>query len=118
MLISCILYIISYSVIDVSILYYVCLCHMYAYFSRMRLVKCKVALICTQLLSLTVLSAYSGTILSTGDALSLTQTLDGFSTNSHFGSSLSYSSTGTQFAVGAPNTNSYTGMYDMFDACI
>ena len=44
--------------------------------------------------------------------------MHGFSTNSDFGSALSYSSTGTQFAVGAPNTNSYTGMYEMYDACI
>ena len=36
----------------------------------------------------------------TGGIWSLTQTLDGFSTNSYFGYALSYSSTVTQFAVG------------------
>ena len=49
----------------------------------------------------------------TGGIWSLTQTLNGFSTNSYFGSALSYSSTGTQFAVGVYVTNSYIGMYDM-----
>ena len=65
-----------------------------------------------------MLSAYSGHILSTGDALSLTQTLDGFSTSSVFGTALSYSPTGTQFAVGAVGTNSDTGIYEMYDACM
>ena len=53
----------------------------------------------------------------TGGIWSLTQTLNGFSTNSRwFGRALSYSSTGTQFAVGAYYTNTYTGMYEMYDA--
>ena len=51
----------------------------------------------------------------TGGIWSLTQTLNGFSTDSAFGNALSYSSTGTQFAVGADGTNSYTGMYEMYD---
>ena len=54
----------------------------------------------------------------TGGIWSLTQTLNGFSTYSYFGNALSYSSTGTQFAVGAQGTNSFTGMYEMYDACI
>ena len=49
----------------------------------------------------------------TGGIWSLTQTLNGFSTDSKFGYALSYSSTGTQFAVGAPYTNSNVGMYEM-----
>ena len=53
----------------------------------------------------------------TGGIWSLTQTLNGF-TYSQFGNALSYSSTGTQFAVGAFSTNSNTGMYEMYDACI
>ena len=67
------------------------------------------------------MSAYSGTILSTGDALSLTQKLNGFSTSLDFGNALSYSSTGTQFAVGAYrtyDTNGLIGMYEMYDACL
>ena len=54
----------------------------------------------------------------TGGIWSLTQTLNGFSTSYWFGYALSYSSTGTQFAVGAGGTNSITGMYEMYDACI
>ena len=56
----------------------------------------------------------------TGGIWSLTQTLNGFSTNSRFGWSLSYNPIGTQFAVGAFNTNSGTGMYEMYvmyDSC-
>ena len=87
-------------------------------FSRIKLLKCKVTLICTQSFSLTVLSAYSGSILSTGDALSLAQTLNGFSTDSEFGCSLSYSSSGTQFAIGAYGTNSNTGTCEMYDVCM
>ena len=49
----------------------------------------------------------------TGGIWSLTQTLNGFSIFSVFGSALSYSPTGTQFAVGAPSTNSNTGIYEM-----
>ena len=51
----------------------------------------------------------------TGGIWSLTQTLNGFSTNSYFGTALSYSSTGTQFAVGAEGTNIDTGIYEMYD---
>ena len=51
----------------------------------------------------------------TGGIWSLTQTLNGFSDYSEFGWSLSYSSTGTQFAVGAYATNGVTGMYEMYD---
>ena len=54
----------------------------------------------------------------TGGIWSLIQTFNGFSTYSWFGNALSYSSTGTQFAVGAPFYNSYTGMYEMYDACM
>ena len=54
----------------------------------------------------------------TGGIWSLIQTLNGFSTESYFGIALSYSSTGTQFAVGAIATNSFSGMYEMYDACI
>ena len=54
----------------------------------------------------------------TGGIWSLTQTLNGFSTSSYFGNALSYSSTGTQFAVGAYGANIYTGMYELFDACM
>ena len=54
----------------------------------------------------------------TGGIWSLTQTLDGFSTDLYFGFALSYSPTGTQFAVGAYATNSDTGMYEMYDACM
>ena len=50
----------------------------------------------------------------TGGIWSLIQTLNGFRTNSQFGRSLSYNHTGTQFAVGAFNTSSNTGMYEMF----
>ena len=50
----------------------------------------------------------------TGGIWSLTQTLNGISTNSIFGSTLSYSSTGTQFAVGADHTNNGQGMYEMY----
>ena len=53
----------------------------------------------------------------TGGIWSLIQTLNGLSTYSRFGWSLSYNPTGTQFAVGAPYTNSNTGMYEMF-VCI
>ena len=49
----------------------------------------------------------------TGGIWSLIQTLTGFSTSSAFGNALTYSSTGTQFAVGAFYTNSATGMYEM-----
>ena len=54
----------------------------------------------------------------TGGIWSLTQTLNGFIKDSYFGCALSYSSTGTQFAVGAYGTNSLTGMYVMYNACI
>ena len=54
----------------------------------------------------------------TGGIWSLTQTLNGFTTDSWFGRSLSYNPTGTQFAVGAHLTNSATGMYEIYDVCI
>ena len=49
-----------------------------------------------------------------GQSWSLIQTLNGFTTNSYFGWSLAWSPSGTQFAVGAWGTNSYTGMYEMY----
>ena len=54
----------------------------------------------------------------TGGIWSLRQTLNGFSADSKFGYALSYSSTGTQFAVGAYYTNSQTGMYEVYDIYI
>jgi hypothetical protein len=51
-----------------------------------------------------------------GGRWSLTQTLDGLSAGSEFGSTLAYNPTGTQFAVGVYVTNS--GMYEMYDACM
>jgi hypothetical protein len=54
-----------------------------------------------------------------GDTWYLIQTLDGLSTDSYFGNALSYSSTGTQFAVGAPDTfgpNTNIGIHEMYDA--
>ena len=61
-----------------------------------------------------MLAAYSGKFLSTaGGNWSLIQTLDGFIEGYRFGSILAYHPTGTQFSVGAYNTNSGTGMYEM-----
>ena len=49
-----------------------------------------------------------------GLSWSLIQTLNGFTKSSYFGISLSWSPSGTQFAVGAYATNIYTGMYEMY----
>ena len=52
---------------------------------------------------------YVGIYSYTGGSWSLQQTLTG-STDSQFGWSLAFSSTGTQFAVGAPLYDSQIGM--------
>ena len=49
-----------------------------------------------------------------GQSWSLIQTLNGVSTYSSFGHSLSWSPSGTQFAVGADYINGFTGMYEMY----
>ena len=63
-----------------------------------------------------VLVASSGDFLSNEDVLSLIQIIDGVGADYLLGGALAYSPNGTQLAVGAHGTNSYTGMYKMFDA--
>ena len=49
-----------------------------------------------------------------GQSWSLIQTLNREYPSITFGISLSWSPSGTQFAVGAYGTNSFTGMYEMY----